>query len=116
MAEKHWSFVRGFFPGAKIIADKFHVLRLLTGDLNRRRKALAGDRRSNPIGRLLLRNGKDLEFFERAAIYKWLDDKPELREIYHAKEALHGLYRVRGYERAARAYTRFTDRLGLSQV
>lgn len=34
----------------------------------------------------------------------------------HAKEALHGLYRVKAYERAARAYTRFTDRLGQSNV
>ena len=116
LSSSYRSFVRGFFPRARIIADKFHVLRLLTGDLNRRRKALAGDRRTNPIGRLLLRNGRDLEFFERGAVFKWLEPHPELREIYHAKEGLHGLYRIKGYDRASRAYTAFTDRLGQSQV
>lgn len=116
LSPSYRSFVQSFFPRARIVADKFHVLRLLTPDMNRKRKALAGDRRSNPIGRLLLRNGKDLEFFERAAVHKWLEQHPELREIYPAKEALHGLYRVKGYDRAARAFTRFTDRLGNSKV
>jgi transposase len=116
LSSSYRSFVRGFFPEARIIADKFHVVRLLNADLNKERKSIAGDRRSNPIGRLLLKNSHKLDFFERSAMYRWLNDHPDLKEIYHAKEGLHGLYRVRGYNRACRAYTAFTDRLGKSKV
>jgi len=42
------------------VADKFHVLRLLNPALNRRRKAIVGDRRTHLIGRLLLRNASKL--------------------------------------------------------
>jgi len=110
------SFVRGFFPDARIVADKFHVVRLLTPEINRERKQIAGDRRRNPIGRMLLRNGHSLSFFERSAVYKWLDDHPTIKELYHAKEALHGIYRCRGYKRASRSLTLFVDRLGASSL
>jgi transposase len=110
------SFVTGFFTNAHITADKFHVVRLLHPAINRRRKEITGDRRTLLIRRMLLRNGKNLNFFEKSAMYRWLDDHPELKEIYHFKEALHGLYRVRGYERACRAFTKLTDRMGASQL
>ncbi len=42
------SFVRRFFPNARIVADKFHVLRLLSPAINRHRKAITGDKRTNP--------------------------------------------------------------------
>ena len=41
---------------------------------------------------------------------------PELRALYEAKEALHSLYRTRGYERAKTALTVLTDRLAASPV
>jgi transposase len=108
------SFIKNHFPNAKIVADKFHVLRLLHPVLNKQRKAIAGDRRTNPIGRLLLRNGKDLSFFERSAVYRWLEDHPELKEIYSAKEALFGFYRIKGADRARRAFIAMCDRFGRS--
>ena len=109
-------FVTEFFPNAQIVADKFHVLRLLTPHINRRRKAIAGDRRRNPIGRLLLKNGKHLDYFKRKAVYAWLDEHPELRELYHWKEAMHGFYRVKGYYRASKVLTRMTDQMALSNL
>jgi transposase len=54
-----------YFKNALFVADKFHVLRLLNPAINRRRKEITGDRRTHPIRRLLLRNGKRLEYFER---------------------------------------------------
>lgn len=110
------SFVRSFFPNARMVADHFHVVRLLHATINRKRKEITGDDRKNPIRRLLLRSGCKLSFFERAAVHKWLEHHPELREIYHAKEALHGLYRIKGKHRAARALTAMTDRFGTSLV
>lgn len=116
LSDSYKSFVKDFFPNASMIADKFHVLRLLTPAINRRRKDITGDKRSHPIRKLLLRNGKKLEYFERRALYQWLEQYPELREIYHFKEAMHGLYRVRGYNQASRALTKLTDRMALSKI
>jgi transposase len=110
------NFARRFFPNAQLVADKFHVLRLLSPAINSYRKAITGDRRSLPIRRLLLRNGIDLMPAQRWALRTWLARYPELREVYECKEALHGFYRIRGPERAARALTALTDRMANSTV
>ncbi len=116
MSDTYKSFTREFFPNAILIADKFHVLRLLTPSINRRRKEITGDVRKNPVRKLLLRSGKRLEHFERRALYAWLHQHPELNEIYHAKETLYGFYRIKGYSKARKALTRLTDRLALSNL
>jgi transposase len=105
------NFARGFFPNARLVADKFHVLRLLSPAINRRRKDITGDRRSLPVRRLLLRNGRDLTAAQSWALRTWLARYPELRELYEYKEALHVLYRIRGPERASQALTSLTDRM-----
>lgn len=110
------NFTRDFFPGAEIIADKFHVVRLLNPAINRRRKEITGDKRVNPIRRLLLRSGKRLEFFQRSAVYHWLEHHPALKEIYHYKEALLGFYRIKGFARATRALNAMTDRMASSAL
>ena len=109
-------FVKDFFPNARIVADKFHVVRLLHPAINRQRINITGDKRKNPARKLLLKNGKDLDFFTRSAIYKFLEYYPELKEIYHAKEAIHGFYRIRGYNRARKALKGILDRFGRSKL
>ncbi len=42
LCDPYKSFVTNFFPNAEMIADKFHVLRLLTPHINRRRKEITG--------------------------------------------------------------------------
>jgi transposase len=110
------NFARSFFPNARLVADHFHVVRLLNPVINRKRKEITGDDRKNPIRKLLLTSAFKLDFFKRAAILKWLAQHPELSELYHAKEALHGFYRIKGRERAKRALTSITDRFGMSRV
>lgn len=114
LADSYKSFAKEFFPNSQLIADKFHVLRLLSPAINRRRKEITGDKRKNPIRKLLLRNGKRLDYFERKALYQWLDHHPELKEIYHFKECLFGFYRINGYKNAAQVLTRITDRMAHS--
>jgi transposase len=116
MSDGYRSLIKEHFPHAQIIADKFHVLRLLTPALNRHRIAVMGDDRKNPVRRLLLRNRNKLVYFERDALDLWLKDKPDLREIYYAKEALHSFYRTKGTRRASRALTRLTDILAKSKL
>lgn len=116
LSDSYKSFIQGFFPNAEIIADKFHVLRLLTPAINRRRKEITGDQRSNPVRRLLLKNEKDLHYFERTELFTWLARHRELSEIYHFKEALHRLYRIRGYNKAAYALEKLLARMHTSQL
>lgn len=116
LSSTYRKLVREHFPNAKIIADKFHVVRLLHPAINRRRKDITGDLRTNPIRRLLLCNSKRLDFHKRSAVYHWLNHHPELREIYMAKEAVHGLYRIRGFKRAEKALKAMLDRFGYSRV
>lgn len=116
LSRPYKTFVKEFFPRAQIVADKFHVLRLLNGHINRVRKQYTGDDRKNPIRRLLLCSAKNLDYFKRKAILEWLKDKPDLRELYHYKEALHQLYRTRGHGKARRALIKLTDQMADSNL
>lgn len=109
-------FAREMFPNAKIVADHFHVVRLLNPALNKARTEITGDKRSHPGRRLLLMNGSRLEYFERRALHQWLEHHPKLKEIYFFKEAIHRFYRIRGFNKAARALIRLTDQMALSTL
>lgn len=100
LCDPYKKFVRDFFPNAQLIADKFHVLRLLHPAINRRRKEITGDRRTLRIRRLLLMSGFRLNYFDKAEIYDFLDDHIELKQIWIAKEKMHALYRCKGIDRA----------------
>lgn len=109
-------FARDMFPNARIVADHFHVVRLLNPALNKARTEITGDKRSHPGRRLLLLKGSRLEYFEKRALWQWLDHHPKLKEIYFYKEALHKLYRTRGYDKAARALIKLTDQMARSSL
>ena len=98
------------------MADKFHVLRLLSPAINRHRRLVEGNRRSAALRRLLLRSRYRLDFADRLALDQWLPNHPELRALYETKEALHSLYRTRGYDRAKQALTALTDRLATAAL
>jgi transposase len=116
MSDTYRSFVKEFFPNAKMIADKFHVLRLLTPAINKARVAIVGDKRKSPLRWLLLKPRYKLKYFERDAIDRWLQDYPELKELYWAREALFKFYRTKGLGRASEALTRLTDHLANSKI
>lgn len=116
MSDTYRSFVKEFFPNAQMIADKFHVLRLLTPAINKARVQITGDKRKSPLRWLLLKPRYKLKYFERDAIDSWLRDYPELKELYWAREMMFTFYRTKGSERAARALTRLTDHLAHSKI
>jgi transposase len=116
MCDPFKKFVKEFFPNANLTADKFHVLRLANPMINKARMEITGDRRSNPVRHLLLRNRHRLKYFERSALDQWLVHHPKLKEIYWFKEALHQLYRTKGFLRAQRAFTNLTDRMARSAL
>jgi transposase len=114
MSDAYKGFAKRAFPKARLVADKFHVLRLLNPALTQRRVEITGDRRSMAIRRLLLRNGHTLDFWKKLDVQRFLEAHPALREVYLAKEALHRFYRTRGTRRATKAFDKLLGRLAAS--
>lgn len=103
LADSYKTFVQKFFPNAKIVADKFHVLRLITPTLNSNRIAVTGDKRTHKMRKLLLRNRGNLHFEDRIELDHWLKKNPDVFDAYWAKEKLHTVYRCRGLGKARRS-------------
>lgn len=114
MCDPYRNFIRATFPNAKIVADKFHVLRLLTPALLKKRKEIAGTRADLRAKKLLLMSAKDLRYFERLALEQFLEKHPHMHELYVWKERLHAFYRIKGYGRAYERYKRLMDDMSVS--
>lgn len=56
MSDSYRSIVRSFFPNAQLVADKFHVLRLITPAIHRALHALELPREALPMYRKLRQN------------------------------------------------------------
>lgn len=110
------NFARSYFPQARIVADKFHVLRLLSPALLRRRKEIVGTKADLRAKKLLLMNGHELGYFKRQAILDFLARYPELKELYEWKERLHRFYRNTDYLRASRAFRKLVDEMAWSDL
>ncbi len=110
------SFAKSFFPNARIIADKFHLVRLANQAVNMKRLEIMKDpnsyivkSRKNPLRKMLLMNGKKLQFHQERSLMYVFDRYRELEAFYRVKEMIHELYRIRGYKRAWKHLTRITD-------
>lgn len=110
------NFAQAHFPNAKIIADKFHVLRLITPALIKKRYEITGTRADAKARRLLCTSSHKLDHWERQAIWQYLEKHPELQELYRYKERLHKFYRTRGYYRAHLALRQMCDEMACSPI
>lgn len=116
LADTYRSFAKQFFPNAQIVADKFHVLRLLSPHIMRKRKEITGSNADRRARKLLLMSSKKLDYFDRKAIWTYLQAHPELAELYQWKERIHTFYRIQGYNRAKIALNLILDKMALSQL
>lgn len=116
LCDPYKKFVRLMFPNAHIIADKFHVLRLLHPAINKRRKLITGDKRTLKIRKLLLANAARLDYFDKAEILDFLNDHPELKEIWITQQKMHALYRCKGIDRARLALNNLLKQTENSQI
>lgn len=105
------SLVRELFPNARIVADKFHALRLITPALIKTRKEIQGFKQDMRMRRLLLKNRKSLDYDLRFEIDRYLREHPKLEAIYRTKERLHEFYRARGINRAYQSIMRLVGDL-----
>ena len=110
------SFVKDFFPNARIIADHFHVVKLMHPLIHQMRKEIVEKlgiekKRKNPIVRLLLTYRKKLQYHQRSALDKFLKLAPELEELYWYQQKLYRIYRIKGYNKAKKMLIQLTDEM-----
>lgn len=95
------NFTWNYFPNAEIVADKFHVLRLLSPAIFKELKLITGRNvRRVAKKQLLTPSWKIKDYFERKAIWEKLIQFPKLNELYWWSQHLHSFYRTRGANRA----------------
>jgi len=100
MYEGYRKFVYENLPNAKIIVDKFHVLRMLSPAILRERKRITGNNANRKARKLLLMSSKKLDYFDRLTIHRYLEQYPTLKELYEFKEMLHSFYRIKNPRQA----------------
>ena len=116
MSDSYKSFAKSFFPNAELVADRFHVQRLIQPLLLSKRIEITGDKRTNPVRVLMNRNRRNLKYFERSALDQWLSQNPVMQELYSYKEQISRFYELRGLKRAEIAFNALIERLSQSQI
>ena len=116
MSGSYRSFVKRFFPSAVIVADKFHVLRLLTPHIMKKGKEIHGHRQELKTRRKLLRSRVKLDYFVRSEIDQYLKNHETLNEIYRWKERVFEFYRIKGFNRAVVAFHKLVEKMKVSTL
>ncbi len=116
MSSTYKSFVKQFFPNAKLVADKFHVMRLFTPHLMRRGKEIHGHRGELRTRRKLLWSRQKLDYFLKIEIDQYLKQHKELDAVYRFKEKLYELYRTKGYMRAVKSFEQLMEQMKSSPL
>lgn len=106
MSDTYRALVKILFPNAKIIADKFHVLRLMSPALIKLRAQIHGHRKELGYRRLILTNERNLDYETRYELWRYLEKHPKLQELHRWKERLHEFYRSKGLKRATQSFER----------
>jgi transposase len=94
--------VQSVMPDARIVIDKFHVVRMANDAVEKVRKSLRESltpkqRRGLMHDRfVLLKRERDLNDKERLLLSGWMANYPELGEAYRLKEAFYGVYEGMG--------------------
>jgi transposase len=115
MSKTYRALIKKLFPNARIVADKFHVLRLLGPAIMKERHLVQGNKHDAKMRRMLLRNRNRLEYDERSELDYFLRSHNTLNELYRAKEKLFEIYRTKGVQRAERSLTKFIGELEIKE-
>jgi transposase len=105
------SLVKELFPNARIVADKFHALRLITPALIKTRKEIQGFKQDMRMRRLLLKSRQKLDYDLRFEVDRYVKLHPKLEAIYRTKERLYEFYRTKGSNRAYQSILKLISEL-----
>jgi transposase len=110
------NFILNYFPNAKIVVDKFHVIRLIHPAIRKYRMEATGDIRKNPIRHLLLKNRSKLLSYQKRAVTLFCTENPALNEVYRFKERITNFYKIKGYNQARRIFIKITNDMAYSNI
>ncbi len=102
--------VRACLPGAKVVVDKFHIVRMATQALESVRRRLREDmtatrRRQVMRSRFLaLKRNRDLSESDRALLAEWTNTLPALGKAYALKESYYDIFDMKSRADAVKAY------------
>jgi len=102
--------VREVLPGARIVIDKFHIVRMANVALEQVRKSLRAslkpkERRTLMHDRfILLKRNRDLSDERRLSLSGWLNNYADLGAAYDLKEQFYGIWEASSRSEAERRY------------
>ena len=102
MNSAYRTLVRQWFPNAKIVSDRFHVIRLVQHHFSKVCKLVDETRLAHGRGglmRLLLTRPKKLDPERRTRLQKYFEIQPALRAVYEFCHGICDLLRVKGQNR-----------------
>jgi transposase len=91
MSVTYRSIIRKYFPNAKIVADRFHVIRLVNHQFIKTIQTLDPDLKYAVITRLLRTNPENLTPHQKGKLTVYLDKHPAIRALYDFKQQFTGL-------------------------
>ena len=92
LSETYRNIARKYFPGATIVADRFHVIRLVNQHfLNAWKDVHPEGRRNRGLLSLMRRHAWRLKPEQRENLQRYLSDYPGLAALYDAKQRLNEL-------------------------
>jgi len=114
------SFAMEYFPKAKLIADRFHVVKLMHPLLNSLRRETVemyqlNKKRGNPINKLIYKYHRKLHYHQKKVINKFLELNEELKEVYWYQQRLYAIYNIKGVKQAKRRLYKLLDDMAYSK-
>ena len=109
--------VAAALPGAVVVVDKFHVVKMANEGLEAIRKEIRADlsdkqRRGLMHDRfILLKREHDLKGLDNITLESWTKNFPVLGDAYRAKEAFYAIYDAPSREEALERYRQWKARL-----
>jgi transposase len=89
LSETYRSIARNFFPGALVVADRFHVVRLALYHLLKTCRTIDPQLKgARGLARLLQKHAKNLTDRQRQRLKSYLAGQPAIAQIYRFKEEL----------------------------
>ena len=96
LSSSYRAIVRKYFPNARIVSDRFHVIRTVLRHFLETWKQLDPQgRRNRGLLSLMRRHGDKLRPDQKLRLERYLDAHPAIRIVYEAKEALCALLNIK---------------------
>ncbi|WP_237174136.1 ISL3 family transposase [Paracandidimonas lactea] len=92
LSDTYRQIVRKYFPNAQIVADRFHVVRLVNQHFLKLWQAQDPEgRRHRGLLSLMRRHHWKLDELQKVRLHQYLEQYPVLQSLYFAKQQLNGL-------------------------